>query len=48
MEVPFTFEIGELSKIQDGRIMRIEALVIPAPYGMDSGWAPPGPPPPVR
>ena len=48
MQVPFTFEIGELFKIQDGRIMRIEALVIPAPYGMDSGWSPPGPPPPVR
>ena len=39
MTVPFTFQIGELFKIQDGRIMRIEALVNPAPYGMDSGWA---------
>jgi hypothetical protein len=38
MQVPFTFEIGELFKISDGRIMRIEALVIPAPYGMKSGW----------
>jgi len=39
MQVPFTFQIGELFKIQDGKIMRIEALVIPAPYGMKSGWA---------
>ncbi len=39
MTVPYTFEIGELFKIQDGKIMRIEALVIPAPYGMKSGWA---------
>ena len=38
MQVPFTFEIGELFKISDGKIMRIEALVIPAPYGMKSGW----------
>ncbi len=38
MTVPFSFEIAELFKIQDGKIMRIEALVIPAPYGMKSGW----------
>ena len=38
MTVPFAFQIGELFKIQDGKIMRIEALVIPAPYGMKSGW----------
>ena len=38
MTTPFTFQIGELFKIQDGKIMRIEALVIPAPYGMGSGW----------
>ena len=38
MQTPFTFEIGELFKIQDGKIMRIEAVVIPAPYGMTGGW----------
>ncbi len=38
MTVPFTFEIAELFKIQDGRIMRIEALVLPAPYGMATPW----------
>jgi hypothetical protein len=39
MQVPFTFEIAELFKIQDGKISRIEALVIPAPYGMRAGWS---------
>lgn len=38
MTVPFTFEIGELFKIRDGNILHIEALVIPAPHGMGSGW----------
>lgn len=38
MQVPYTFQIGELFKISDGKIMRIEAVVIPAPYGMKSGW----------
>jgi hypothetical protein len=38
MQVPFTFEIAELFKIEDGKIRRIEALVIPAPYGMRAGW----------
>jgi hypothetical protein len=35
---PFTFEIGELFKIVDGKINRIEALVFPVPYGMPLGW----------
>jgi hypothetical protein len=35
---PWTWEIAELFKIQDGKIMRIEALVNTAPYGMKSGW----------
>jgi hypothetical protein len=35
---PWTWEIAELFKIQDGKIMRVEALVNPAPYGMKSGW----------
>jgi hypothetical protein len=37
MQVPYTFQIGELFKIGDGKIMRIEALVIPVPYRMRSG-----------
>jgi len=35
---PWTWEIAEMFKIQDGKIMRAEALVNPAPYGMKSGW----------
>ncbi len=43
MQVPFTFQIAEPFKVQDGEIKRIEALVIPVPYGMRSGWPPPWP-----
>ena len=39
MQVPYAFQIGELFKIQDGRIVRIEALVLPVPFGMDPGWS---------
>ncbi len=35
---PWTWEIAEMFKIQDGKIMRVEALVNPAPYGMKDGW----------
>jgi hypothetical protein len=35
---PWTWQIAELFKIQSGKIMRVEALVNPAPYGMKSGW----------
>ncbi len=35
---PWTWEIAEMFKIQDGKIMRVEALVNPVPYGMRSGW----------
>jgi len=35
---PWTWEIAELFKIQDGKIMRVEAIVNTAPYGMKSGW----------
>jgi len=35
---PWTWEIAEMFKIQNGKIMRVEALVNPAPYGMKSGW----------
>lgn len=35
---PWTWEIAEMFKIQDGKIMRVEALINPAPYGMKSGW----------
>lgn len=35
---PWTWEFAELFKIQDGKIMRIEAIVNSCPYGMKSGW----------
>jgi hypothetical protein len=35
---PWTWEIAELFKIQDGKIMRVEALVNTGIYGMKSGW----------
>lgn len=35
---PWSWEIAELFKIQDGKIMRIEAIVNSCPYGMKSGW----------
>lgn len=35
---PWTWQIAELFKIQDGKIMRIEALVNAVPYGMKPGW----------
>jgi hypothetical protein len=35
---PWTWEFAELFKIKDGKIMRVEAIVDPAPYGMKSGW----------
>ena len=38
MTVPFSFEITELFKIQDGKIMRVEAVLNTVPYGSKSGW----------
>jgi hypothetical protein len=35
---PFCFMIGELFKIKNRQITRIEAIVIEVPYGMPSGW----------
>jgi hypothetical protein len=35
---PFSFQIGELFRIEDGRIRHIEALVFPVPYKMPTGW----------
>jgi hypothetical protein len=37
-DTPYTFLIGELFKIQDGKIMRIEAVLLPVPFRMPSGW----------
>lgn len=35
---PFSFQIGELFKLEDGKIRHIEALVFPVPYKMPTGW----------
>ncbi len=35
---PWTWELAELFKIQNGKIMRVEAIVDSCPYGMKSGW----------
>jgi hypothetical protein len=39
-DTPYCFMIGELFKIQNGKIRRVEAVLLPVPYGMKSGWAP--------
>jgi hypothetical protein len=36
---PFTWEIGELFRIEKGKIRRIEAILVRAPYGQQSGWS---------
>ena len=35
---PWTWEIAEMFKIQDGKITRVEALVNTGIYGMKAGW----------
>jgi hypothetical protein len=35
---PWTWEIAEMFKIQNGKIMRVEALVNTGIYGMKAGW----------
>ena len=37
-DAPFAFELFELFKIQDGKIMRVEAVLNTVPYGMKAGW----------
>jgi hypothetical protein len=38
-DTPFTFMIGELFKIRNKKITRVEAVLLAVPYGMPSGWA---------
>jgi hypothetical protein len=35
---PFTWQIAEAFKIENGLIRRIEAILSPCPYGMKPGW----------
>jgi hypothetical protein len=36
---PWTWEIAEVFKVENGKIRRIEAVYHRAPYGMNSGWS---------
>ena len=36
---PWTWELGEMFKIEKGKIHRIEAVLTESPYGMQSGWS---------
>jgi hypothetical protein len=37
-DTPYTFLLGELFKIQNGKIMRAEAVLLPVPYRMPGVW----------
>jgi hypothetical protein len=36
--INWTWQLGELFKVDKGNISRIEAIFIRGPYGMCSGW----------
>ena len=38
---PWTWELAEMFKLEQGKIHRIEAILDRAPYGMGSGWSTP-------
>jgi hypothetical protein len=38
-DTPWTWQIGELFKVQDGKLQQIEALVMKAPYGLQDVWS---------
>ncbi len=37
--IDWTWELGEIFKIQKDKITRVEALILRGPYGMNSGWS---------
>jgi hypothetical protein len=37
--VPWTWELAELFKVENGLLHEIEAVLERAPYGMGSGWS---------
>jgi hypothetical protein len=37
--INWTWQLGELFRIEDGKIRRIEAIFHRAPYGINSGWS---------
>jgi len=36
---PWTWQLAEMFKLEQGKIRRIEAVLERSPYGMDSGWS---------
>ena len=38
-DTPWTWQIGELFKVKDGKLQQIEALVMKAPYGLQDVWS---------
>ena len=36
---PWTWQVAELFKVENGNIRRIEAILQRCPYGMNSGWS---------
>jgi hypothetical protein len=37
--INWTWQLGELFKIEDGKIRRIEAAFLRGPFGINSGWS---------
>jgi hypothetical protein len=37
--IPWTWQIAEFFKIEEGLIGPVESVLHPVPYGMDSGWS---------
>jgi hypothetical protein len=35
---PWTWQVAELFKVEEGKIRRIEAVLHGCPYGMNAGW----------
>ena len=38
-KTPWTWEIAEAFKVENGKIRRIQAIFHRCPYGMASGWS---------
>ena len=37
--IDWTWELGEIFKIEGEKIRRVEALILRSPYGLCSGWS---------
>ena len=38
-KIPWTWQIAEVFKIEDGKIGPVESVIHPVPYGLGSGWS---------